>query len=143
MSADRLNPVRVVVYGSSCPACTQAKAVLVRFRVGYEEHLMSEFPRRLGVVRSMPQITIDGELLGGINQLLKLARAGGLERIANDDSQPWVTVKRRLGRGYSVILLDALGRELVTRSARTKADAARIAGELAAGSGAERSSPVH
>ena len=72
---------------------------------------MSEFPRRLGVVRSMPQITIDGELLGGINQLLKLARAGGLERIANDDSQPWVTVKRRLGRGYSVILLDALGRD--------------------------------
>jgi len=143
MSADRLNPVRVVVYGSSCPACTQAKAVLNRFRVGHEEQLMSEFPRRLGVVRSMPQITIDGELLGGINQLLKLARAGGLERIANNDSQPWVRVKRQLGRGYSVSLLDALGRELVTRSALTKADAARIAGELAAGSGAEQSSPVH
>ena len=48
---------------------------------------MSELPRRLGVVRSMPEITIDGELLGGVNQLLKLARTGGLERIANDDPE--------------------------------------------------------
>lgn len=143
MSADRLNAVRVVVYGSSCPACTQAKAVLDRFQVGYEERLMSEFPHRLGVVRSMPQITIDGELLGGINQLLKLARAGGLERIANDDPEPWVRAKRRLVGGYSVVVLDALGRELVTRNARTKTDAARIADELAVSSSAERSCPVH
>ena len=104
---------------------------------------MSELPRRLGVVRSMPQITIDGELLGGVNQLLKLARTGGLERIANDDPEQWVSIKRRLGRGYSVVVLDALGRKLVTRNARTKTDAARIADELAAGSSAERSSPVH
>jgi hypothetical protein len=104
---------------------------------------MSEFPHRLGDVRSMPQITIDGELLGGINQLLKLARTGGLERIANDDPEPWVRSKRRLGRGHRVVVLDALGRELVARNARTKTDAARIADELAASSSAEQLSPFH
>ena len=91
---------------------------------------MSALPRRYGAVRSMPQITIDGELLGGVNQLLKLARAGGLERIANDDPKPWVRIKRRLGRGYDVVLLDTLGRELLRRRAATQAEAARIADEL-------------
>ena len=75
--------------GSACPACTQAKAVLDRFHVAHEDHPMSAFPRRFGAVRSMPQITIDGQLLGGVNQLLKLARSGGLEQIAEDDRAPW------------------------------------------------------
>jgi glutaredoxin len=119
------------VYGSSCPACTQAKAVLDRFHVAYIEHPMSALPRRFGAVRSMPQITIDGELLGGVNQLLKLARAGGLERIANDDPKPWVRIKRRLGRGYDVVMLDALGHEALSRRAASQSEAARIADELA------------
>jgi glutaredoxin len=121
----------VAVYGSSCPACTQAKAVLARYQVRYDEQPMSALPRRYGAVRSMPQITIDGELLGGVNQLLKLARAGGLERIARDDPTPWVRVKRRLGRGYDVVLLDVLGDELLSRRAATQAEAARIADEIA------------
>jgi len=103
--------VRVAVYGSSCPACTQAKAVLDRYQVAYDEQPISALPRRFGRVRSMPQITIDGELLGGVNQLLKLARAGGLERITNDDPKPWVRIERRLGRGYDVVMLNTLGHE--------------------------------
>ena len=123
--------VRVVVYGSSCPACTQAKAVLDRYQVGYDEQPMSALPRQYGAVRSMPQITIDGELLGGVNQLLKLARAGGLDRIANDDPKQWVRIKRRLGRGYDVVLLDTLGHELLSCRAASQSEAARIADELA------------
>lgn len=119
------------MYGSSCPACTQAKAVLDRFHVAHVDHPMSALPRRHGAVRSMPQITIDGELLGGVNQLLKLARTGGLERIANDDPKPWVRIKRHLGRGYDVVLLDTLGRELLSRRAATPTEAARTADELA------------
>jgi glutaredoxin len=130
MSGDPTARIRVAVYGSSCPACTQAKAVLDRFHVAHDDHPISALPHRYGAVRSMPQITIDGELLGGVNQLLKLARAGGLERIANDDPKPWVRIKRRLGRGYDVVLLDTLGRELLSRKAATQAEAARIADEL-------------
>ncbi len=91
---------------------------------------MSAFPRRFGIVRSMPQITIDDQHLGGLNQLLGLARIGGLERIGQDDHAPWVRIKRRLGRGYEVAVLDPLGRALVSQRARTRADAERIAESL-------------
>jgi glutaredoxin 3 len=128
-------PSAVVVYGSSCPACTQAKAVLDRFGVGYTERAMSELPRTHGRVRSMPQITIGGELLGGVNQLLRLARAGGLERLARDEPGPWVQIRRRLGRGHDVVVLDALGREQSCRRAATRAEALSIAAALAGASG--------
>lgn len=68
---------RVIVYGASCPACTQAKAVLDRYGIPYEARPMTDFPGRRGRVTTMPQIIIDDELLGGLNQLLGLARAGG------------------------------------------------------------------
>ena len=119
--------IHVDVYGSSCPACVQAKEVLGRFGVRYREHPMSALPRRHGTVRSMPQITIDDQLLGGLNQLLALARNGGLERIARGDRTPWVRVTRRLGRGYQVALLDRCGQTVLTRPAPTRIEAARIA----------------
>ena len=119
------------MYGSSCPACVQAKQVLARFGVRYHEHPMSALPRRHGAVRSMPQITIDDQLLGGLNQLLGLARNGGLERIARDDRTPWVRVTRRIGRGYQVVLLDRCGHTVLTRRAPTRIEAARIAETMA------------
>jgi len=102
-------PRHIVVYGSACPACTQAKAVLDHYRVPYDARAISELPARHGRRCSMPQITIDEELLGGINQLLKLARMGGLAHLATDESEPWVRIRRRLGRGYTVERLDHLG----------------------------------
>jgi len=50
----------------------------------------------------MPQITIDDKLLGGINQLLKLARSGGVQRLAQEPRERWVRFRRRLGGGYHV-----------------------------------------
>jgi glutaredoxin len=122
----------VVIYGSSCPACTQARAVLDRFGIDYETRPLAELPRRYGRVRSMPQITIGDELLGGVNPLLKLARAGGLGHLAADGPRPWVRVRRRLGRGYDVELLDALGRPLAARRVATRVEADRTAAELEA-----------
>jgi len=133
-SGDSDGATRVEVYGSSCPACVQAKQVLARFGVRYGEHPLSALPRRHGAVRSMPQITVDDQLLGGLNQLLGLARNGGLERIARDDRTPWVRVTRRLGRGYQVALLDRCGHTVLTRRAPTRIEAARIA-ETMAGDG--------
>lgn len=121
---------RVIVYGASCPACTQAKAVLDRYGIPYEARPMTDFPGRRGRVTTMPQIIIDDELLGGLNQLLGLARAGGLERLAQGSTDPWVQIKRRIGRGHQVALLDALGRAHTTRRAASRAEALEIAAEL-------------
>jgi glutaredoxin len=129
----------VVIYGSSCPACTQARAVFDRFGIEYESRPLAELPRRFGRVRSMPQITIGDELLGGINPLLRLARSGGLEHLAADGPRPWARVRRRVGRGYDVELLDPLGRPLATRRAPTRADAERTAAALAAAGGGQTS----
>ena len=116
----------LVVYGSACPACTQAKAVLDHYGVAYRSQPISELPRHHGRVRSMPQITIDDEPLGGINQLLGLARSGGLDRLARPVSEPWVRVRRRLGRGYDVELLDRLGRVRRRERAASQAEAAHL-----------------
>ncbi|HET6848402.1 MAG TPA: glutaredoxin domain-containing protein [Gaiellales bacterium] len=116
----------VVVYGSACPACTQAKAVLDHYGVAYRSQPISELPRRHGRVRSMPQITIGGELLGGINQLLGLAGSGGLARLGRAELGPWVRVRRRLGRGYDVELLDALGRVHRRRRVSDPVEAERL-----------------
>ncbi len=122
----------VVIYGSTCPACTQARAILDRFGIDYATRPLAELPGRYGRVRSMPQITIGDELLGGVNPLLKLARSGGLEHLAADGPRPWARVRRRIGRGYDVELLDPLGRPLATRRAPTRADADQAAAALVA-----------
>jgi glutaredoxin len=122
----------VVIYGSSCPACTQARAVLDRFGIEYETRPLAELPRRFGRVRSMPQITIGDELLGGINPLLRLARSGGLEHLAADGPRPWARVRRRIGRGYDVELVDPLGRTIETRRAATRPGADQIASAMSA-----------
>jgi glutaredoxin len=126
-------PHAVVIYGSSCPACTQARAVLDRFGIEYDSRPLAELPRRYGRVRSMPQITIGDELLGGVNPLLRLARSGGLEHLATDGPRPWARVRRRIGRGYDVELLDPLGRPLAARRAATRAEADQAAAALMAG----------
>ncbi len=131
-------PAELIVYGWSCPACTQAKAVLDRFGIPYETRAMTDLPRRHGRVITMPQIVIDDELLGGgLNQLLKLARSGGLERLAQGQIDPWVQITRRIGRGHQVVLRDALGRTQITRRAASRAEALEIAAALVGDPAAE------
>jgi glutaredoxin len=120
----------VTVYGSACPACTQAKDVLRHHGIAYGERAMADLPRRYGRVRSMPQITIDGELIGGVNALLRLARSGALTRLADDVPAPWIEVKRRVGRGFDVIVRDRLGREQDRRRVGSRPEAERVAAEL-------------
>lgn len=122
----------VVMYGSACPACTQATAVLDHYGVAYQLRSIDELPRRHGRARSMPQITIDDELLGGINELLKLARSGGLQRLTEPSHHPWIRVRHRLGRGYDVQLLDQLGRVQRHERAATRGQAEAIKDRLTA-----------
>jgi glutaredoxin len=123
----------VTVYGSACPACVHAKAVLDRHGIGYAERPLAELPARFGRPRTMPQIVVDGELVGGADALLRVARSGALARLARGERGPWATVHRRLGRGYVVVVRDDLGRALERRRARSRAEADALARTAGAG----------
>ena len=69
-----------------CPYCAMAKALLSRKGVAYHEiNLDAEPGRRAEMVqrahggRTVPQIFIDGEHIGGCDDMMALDRAGKLD----------------------------------------------------------------
>jgi glutaredoxin 3 len=75
----------VIVYTTeNCSRCVGAKALLARRGVTYEEINLARDPdarQRLANVTgraTFPQIVIDGETLGGFDELLAADRAGRL-----------------------------------------------------------------
>lgn len=69
-----------------CPYCTRARALLERKGVGFTEidiiahpARRGEMVRRAGGRTSVPQIFIDGEHIGGSDELAALDRAGALD----------------------------------------------------------------
>ena len=69
-----------------CPYCTRARTLLRRKGVTYVDIDIDEDPsrraemiRRAGGRTSVPQIFIDGEHIGGSDELVALDRAGELE----------------------------------------------------------------
>ena len=69
-----------------CPYCTRARMLLERKGVGYTEIDIIEEParrgemiRRAGGRTSVPQIFINGEHIGGSDELVALDRAGELD----------------------------------------------------------------
>jgi glutaredoxin 3 len=69
-----------------CPYCTRARTLLRRKGVTYVDIDIDEDPsrraemiRRAGGRTSVPQIFIDGEHIGGSDELVALDRAGKLE----------------------------------------------------------------
>jgi glutaredoxin 3 len=69
-----------------CPYCAMARALLERKGVGYTEFDIGEQPgrrdemiRRAGGRTSVPQIFIDGEHIGGCDDMVALDRAGKLD----------------------------------------------------------------
>jgi glutaredoxin 3 len=68
-----------------CPYCTRARVLLWRKGVAFTDIDIIEEParrdemiRRAGGRTSVPQIFINGELIGGSDELVALARAGEL-----------------------------------------------------------------
>lgn len=68
-----------------CPYCVRAKALLDAKGLEYEEidvsgdhQVMQRMIRRSGQ-RTVPQVFINGEAVGGYEQLSQLAAVGGLE----------------------------------------------------------------
>ena len=71
-----------------CPFCTRAKQLLDSKRVIYFEtdvttrpSLRKAMTERTGGRTSVPQIFIDGQHIGGCNDLLALERSGQLDRL--------------------------------------------------------------
>jgi glutaredoxin 3 len=69
-----------------CPYCARAKSLLERKGVAYREISLDEEPgRRAEMVerahggRTVPQIFIDGEHVGGCDDIMALDRAGRLD----------------------------------------------------------------
>jgi glutaredoxin 3 len=77
---------RVTVYTTQvCPYCVQAKRLLGERSIPYDEidvssdaGLRDEMIQRAGGKRTVPQIFIDGEHVGGYTELRALADRGGL-----------------------------------------------------------------
>ncbi len=69
-----------------CPYCSRARALLQRKGVAFAEIDVGEHPerrpemvRRAGGHTTVPQIFIDGEHIGGCDELVALDRAGRLD----------------------------------------------------------------
>lgn len=79
---------KVTVYtGPSCPYCVQAKALLKRKNVAFEEIAVSwddaagwdAMMKRSNGMKTVPQIYIGDELVGGYTDLAALESAGQLD----------------------------------------------------------------
>ena len=78
---------QVIVYTTEpCGYCRVAKALLNKRGIAYEEINLAKDPDgRAELVRvtgmmTFPQVVIDGESVGGYQELVQLDRAGGLEQ---------------------------------------------------------------
>lgn len=71
---------RVKVFSTaSCPFCTKAKQMLEKWNIPYEEAMIDsdmsarrEFAEVTNGARTVPQIIIDGECIGGFTELTEL-----------------------------------------------------------------------
>ena len=82
-------PRKIEIYTTMfCPFCIQAKQLLGSKRVIYEEtdvtarlSLRKAMTERAGGRTSVPQIFIDGQHIGGFEDLLALDQSGQLDRL--------------------------------------------------------------
>lgn len=80
---------KVEIYTTTyCPYCVKAKKLLDKKGVGYEEvnvegddEMRATLVERTGGRRTVPQIFIDGELVGGCDDLHSLEASGKLDEL--------------------------------------------------------------
>ncbi len=78
--------VKVVIYSKvHCPYCVRAKSLFKTKGVTFEEHIMDDKPDELKALmaktgmRTVPQIFINDQLIGGFSDLDALDKAGKLD----------------------------------------------------------------
>ena len=84
---------RVEIYTTgNCAYCLAAKMLLKQKGYGYEEIRVDNDPQRLQEMlartqrRAVPQVMIDGVLIGGFEELTEAERAGRLPQAAAEGS---------------------------------------------------------
>ena len=80
---------RITVYTTEpCGYCRVAKALLAKRKVPYEEINLAKDPEgraehvRMTGMMTFPQVVIDGDAIGGFQELVQLDRTGGLAEVA-------------------------------------------------------------
>ena len=81
----------VIVYSSAnCPYCDRAKQLLGRKQVSFVEYRVDQDPARLSEMlslcegrRSGPQIIINGQAIGGFDDMNALEQQGVLDNLLN------------------------------------------------------------
>jgi len=80
---------RVIVYSTgTCPICDKTKNLLGKWNIDYTEKridtdtaLLKEFSEVTNGARTVPQILIDDELIGGFSELTELHMDGDLDHL--------------------------------------------------------------
>ncbi len=80
---------RVTVYSTaSCPICVRAKTMLDKWEIAYDEVMidsdeaaLKEFAEVTNGARTVPQIIIDGNPVGGFSELTELHMDGELDEL--------------------------------------------------------------
>ena len=80
---------RVTVYSTaSCPICVKAKSMLSKWNIDYsevridtDERALEAFREATQRARTVPQILIDGNLIGGFSELTELHMDGELDQL--------------------------------------------------------------
>jgi glutaredoxin 3 len=81
---------KVTVYTApSCPYCVRAKELLKRRSIPFEEIFVSwddeaaweAMKKRSGGMKTVPQIYVDGKLVGGFTELAALDQSGELAKL--------------------------------------------------------------
>lgn len=86
---------RVTVYSTaSCPICVKAKTMLGKWNIDYSEvridtndDTLEAFRDATQGARSVPQILIDGKLIGGFSELTELHMDGELDQLMNNNRE--------------------------------------------------------
>lgn len=87
---------RVIIYTTNyCPYCFGAKAFLRSKEVEFEEIDVTDNPprraemERLSARGTVPQIFIDGQSIGGYDDIRRLDATGELDRLLGDHELRW------------------------------------------------------
>lgn len=86
---------RVTVYSTaSCPICVKTKTMLGKWNIDYSEvridtddGALEAFRDATQGARTVPQILIDGKLIGGFSELTELHMDGELNQLMNNDCE--------------------------------------------------------
>ncbi len=85
---------RVTVYSTAnCPICVKTKSMLSKWNIDFTETridtdnaALKEFGEVTQGARTVPQILIDGKLIGGFSELTELHMDGDLDELMNPES---------------------------------------------------------